>query len=87
MSTNGKPPNATKLEAELAWLNMLLRERRKQLGRLEKCPNKDCPCRFIWREHVEKRLTGQISKIRQRVSAKGAPGRPAKKRTSVRHPR
>ncbi len=72
MTTNGKPPNASKLEAELAWLNALLRERRKQLVRLEKCPNKDCPCRFIWREHVEKNLAGQVDKIRRRVHGKNS---------------
>jgi len=70
--TNGKPPNATKLEAELAWLNALVRERRKQLARLEKCPNKDCPCRFVWREHVEANLAGQIDKIGRRVRGNAA---------------
>ena len=83
MSTNGKPPNATKLEAELAWLNALLSARRKQLDRLEKCPNKDCPCRFIWRERVEQNLAGQIGRIRRRVRAKTASARaPQKRRTS-----
>ena len=84
MSTNGKLPNATKLEAELAWLNALLRERRKQLDRLEKCPNKDCPCRFIWREHVEQNLAGQIGKIRRRVRSKTASARAPKKRRPAR---
>ncbi|HOX58876.1 MAG TPA: hypothetical protein P5205_16740 [Candidatus Paceibacterota bacterium] len=76
MRTNGKPPDATELEAELARLNALVRERRKQLDRLEKCPNKDCPCRFVWREHVEKNLAGQIGKIRREV--RKAPAQPAK---------
>lgn len=84
MSTNGKPPNASKLEAQLAWLNTLLRERRKQLARLEKCPNKDCPCRFVWREHVEQNLAGQIGKIRSRVRGEAAPARTAKKRRPTR---
>jgi hypothetical protein len=67
MITNGKQRTVTALEAELVRLNALVRERRKQLGRLEKCPNKDCPCRFVWREHVEKNLAGQVGKVRQQV--------------------
>jgi len=69
---NGKQRTATELEAELVQLNALVRERRKQLDRLEKCPNKDCPCRFVWREHVEKNLAGQVGKIRQQVQSKSA---------------
>ena len=69
MTTNGKPRSATQLEAELVRLNALVRERRKQLDRLEKCPNKDCPCRFVWREHVEKNLASQVGKIRREVSS------------------
>jgi hypothetical protein len=72
MTTNGKPQEATELEAELLRLNTLVRERRKQLARLEKCPNKDCPCRLIWRNHVEKNLAGQMGKIRRKVSSKTA---------------
>ena len=76
MTTNGKPQVATDLEAELVRLNALVRERRKQLARLDKCPNKDCPCRFVWREHVEQNLAGQVGKIRQRVRSKSAkPGK------------
>jgi hypothetical protein len=71
MTTNGKPQEATELEAELLRLNTLVRERRKQLARLEKCPNKDCPCRLVWRNHVEKNLAGQMGKIRRKVSSKG----------------
>ena len=70
MTLNGKPRKASALEAELMRLNLLVRERRKQLVRLEKCPNKDCPCRFVWREHVEKNLAGQVGKIRHQVSSK-----------------
>ena len=66
---NGKQRDATQLEAELLRLNTLVRERRKQLARLDKCPNKDCPCRFVWREHVEKRLAGQVGEIRRRVKS------------------
>src|SRR5664279_1649822 len=69
---NGKQRDGTQLEAELIRLNTLVRERRKQLDRLEKCPNKDCPCRFVWREHVEKNLAGQVGKIRRRVRDKSA---------------
>ena len=69
---NGKQRAATQLEAELIRLNTLVRERRKQLARLEKCPNKDCPCRFVWREHVEKNLAGQVGEIRRRVMDKQA---------------
>ena len=61
---NGKQRVETQLEAQLIRLNTLVRERRKQLARLEKCPNKDCPCRFVWREHVEKNLAGQVGEIR-----------------------
>jgi hypothetical protein len=70
MTTNGKPREATELEAELLRLNALVRARRKQLARLDKCPNKDCPCRFVWREHVEKNLAGQVGKVRQQVRSK-----------------
>ena len=72
MIMNGKKREATDLEAELLRLNALVRERRKQLARLEKCPNKDCPCRFVWREQVEKNLEGQVGRIRQRVRARSA---------------
>jgi hypothetical protein len=85
MTTNGKQRAATELEAELVRLNALVRERRKQLDRLEKCPNKDCPCRFVWREHVEKNLAGQVGKIRQQVHGKEAkltrPKGPARQRS------
>ena len=70
---NGKQLDAAGLEAELLRLNALVRERRKQLARLEKCPNKDCLCRLVWREHVEKNLEGQVGKIRRQVGAKSSP--------------
>lgn len=72
MIMNGKKREATDLEDELLRLNALVRERRKQLARLEKCPNKDCPCRFVWREHVEKSLEGQVGRIRRQVHGKSA---------------
>ena len=85
MTSNGKPQEATELEAELLRLNALVRERRKQLARLEKCPNKDCPCRVVWKNHVEKNLAGQVGKIRHHVRRKTAqPAKPkgrAKART------
>ena len=76
MTMNGKLQVATELEAELVRLKTLVRERRKQLVRLEKCPNKDCPCRAVWRNHVERNLAGQMGKIRRNVSSKTA--RPTK---------
>ena len=82
MTTNGKLQVATELEAELLRLNTLVRERRKQLSRLEKCPNKDCPCRVVWRDHVEKNLAGQVGKIRRKVSSKTA--RPTKPKGQTR---
>ncbi len=64
---------ALELEAELLRLNTLVRQRRQQLARLEKCPNKDCECRRVWREVVEKDLARQVGKIRRHVR------RPARK--------
>jgi hypothetical protein len=72
MTTTAKQKQATGLEAELTRLNALVRERRKQLARLDKCPNQDCPCRFVWREHVEMNLAGQVGKIRHQVQSKAA---------------
>ncbi|MGO8931358.1 MAG: hypothetical protein ACLQU3_31270 [Limisphaerales bacterium] len=69
---NGKQRAATELEAELVRLNLLVRERRRQLVRLDKCPNKDCPCRFVWREQVEKNLAGQVGEVRRQVRGKPA---------------
>ena len=62
-----KQREALELEAELVRLNTLVRQRRQQLARLEKCPNKDCECRRIWREVVEKNLARQVGKIRRHV--------------------
>ena len=91
MTKNGKSQEATELEAELLRLNTLVRERRKQLARLEKCPNKDCPCRVVWRNHVEKNLAGQVGKIRRQVSSKAAqPAKPKvqpKPRPAIAHQR
>jgi len=87
MMKDGKPQEATELEADLVRLNVLVRERRKQLARLEKCPNRDCPCRLVWRDHVEKNLAGQVRKIRRRVGAKRSKSPSPKLRASKRRSR
>jgi hypothetical protein len=66
----GKKQQTHQLESELLRLNNLVRARRKQLARLEDCPNKSCECRAVWREVVEKKLAGQVGKIRRQVVAK-----------------
>jgi hypothetical protein len=71
---------AVELEAELLRLSALVRERRKQLARLEKCPNKSCPCRFVWREQIEKNLARQVKKIRRHVKGKAAGNSQSKRR-------
>ena len=58
-----KQRQAIELEAELLRLNAMVRKRRDQLARLEKCPYKDCECRAVWREVVEKDLASQVGKI------------------------
>jgi hypothetical protein len=67
MATNNKRSAATELEDQLVKLSALVRERRKQLARLEKCPNKHCACRLVWREVVEKKLANQVGAIRRKV--------------------
>ena len=62
-----KADRAAELEAELIRLNTLVRARRKQLARLDRCPNKDCECRMVWRDMVEKQLAQQMGKIRRQV--------------------
>lgn len=64
---NKKQEQAAELEAELMRLNNLVRARRKQLANLEKCPNKTCECRIVWREVVEKNLASQVGRIRRQV--------------------
>jgi len=80
-----KARDAAELEAELVRLNTLVRQRRAQLARLAACPNKDCECRVVWREVVEKNLADQVGKVRRQVrarrkTARPASGRPAKAR-------
>ncbi len=60
------------LEGELLRLNALVRSRRAQLDRLEKCPNKDCQCRLVWRDIMERTLSRQMGKIRRQVAGKAA---------------
>ena len=73
-----KQREAVELEAELVRLNTLVRQRRQQLARLETCPNKDCECRRIWRETVEKDLARQVGKIRRQVRRAPRKGPPIK---------
>ena len=68
------------LSAELERLNTLVRERRKQLAFLERCPNKTCQCRVVWREVVEKNLASQVGKIRKKIRSPKAKGKAARKK-------
>jgi hypothetical protein len=67
---NNKQEQAAELEAELIRLNTLVRARRKQLANLERCPNKACECRLVWREVVERNLASQMGRIRRQVGSK-----------------
>jgi hypothetical protein len=71
---------AAELEGELLRLNALVRQRRAQLARLEHCPHKDCECRQVWREVVEKKLASQVGKIRKQVRHKTGKKPKAKRR-------
>ena len=78
-----KQQQAAELADELLRLNALVRARRAQLARLEKCPFKDCECRRVWRDVVEKDLAGQMGKISRSISngkAKGIKGRKTRSR-------
>ena len=77
-----KQREAAELEAELLRLNSLVRERRNQLARLEACPNKDCECRRVWKEVVDKKLNRQVGKIRKQVRGKGGNKPKPKRRRS-----
>lgn len=72
------------LEAELLRLNEMVRARRRQLERLDACPNKDCECRTIWHEVTEQNLAGQVGKIRSSVKSKKTPLRRAPRKASSR---
>ncbi len=67
-----KRRDVMELEDELLRLNALVRNRRAQLDRLEKCPNKDCQCRLVWRDVMERTLSRQMGKIRRQVAMKAA---------------
>jgi hypothetical protein len=58
-----KQSEIVELESELLRLNSLVRARRAQLDRLEKCPHKDCECRTVWHDVVENKLVKQMRKI------------------------
>ena len=60
-----------KLEAELLRLNDMVRARRRQLAKLEQCPHKDCECRAVWRDVIERDLASQVGKIRTSVKRNG----------------
>jgi len=64
-----KAREALQLESELLRLAALVRQRRAQLDRLKDCPNPACPCRVVWRDHVEEGLASQVRKIRKQVRA------------------
>ncbi len=74
-----KKSDAVELEAELLRLNELVRARRKQLARLEACPNKDCECRAVWHDVVEEKLKHQVGKIRNGVRGNSKPAKPSRK--------
>jgi hypothetical protein len=84
------------LEAELLRLASLVRERRKQLARLKDCPNPSCPCRAVWRDQVDKKLSLQVRRVRKQVRETPSPSartaasdgkprkrQPARRQTSV----
>jgi hypothetical protein len=75
-----KEREVLELESELLRLAALVRERRKQLARLKNCPNPSCPCRAVWRDHVEKKLSIQVRKVRKQV--REAPPQPARAASS-----
>jgi hypothetical protein len=81
---NNKKPDASELEAELLRLNTLVRQRRAQLARLEKCPHKDCECRLVWRQVMEKDLATQVRRIRRGVTRNGTQPRKASARGASR---
>jgi hypothetical protein len=66
----GTKREINELETELLKLNVLVRQRRAQLARLQNCPNKDCECRRVWRLIVEKNLARQVGKLRKQVRQK-----------------
>ncbi len=67
-----KNTQVVELEAELLRLNNLVRQRRAQLERLKRCPNKDCECRAVWNEVIEQNLAGQVVKIRKQIKGRSS---------------
>jgi hypothetical protein len=74
-----KKDEAIKLEAELVKLNALVRARRQTLARLQTCPNSNCECRELWRDHTEKSLAKQVGQVRKVVGNGNGATRPAAK--------
>lgn len=67
-----KPKTTQELETELRLLTEMVRDRRKELARLQTCPNKSCQCRVVWREQVEKNMASQVRKIRRKLNSNSA---------------
>jgi hypothetical protein len=85
MTMKSSDSDPLELESELIRLNSLIRARRKQLAFLEQCPNTECECRSVWREVTEKKLAGQVGKVRKHVrtgqnGSNGKSKKPAAKR-------
>jgi hypothetical protein len=80
MTMKSSDRDPLELESELIRLNTLIRARRKQLALLERCPYTECECRTVWREVTEKKLAGQVGKVRKHVRAShnGSSGKPKK---------
>jgi len=80
MTMKSSDSSPLELESELIRLNSLIRARRKQLAFLEQCPNTECECRSVWREVTEKKLAGQVGKVRKhvRTSHNGSNAKPKK---------
>ena len=80
MTMKSSDSSPLELESELMRLNSLIRARRKQLAFLEQCPNTECECRAVWREVTEKKLAGQVCKVRKhvRTSQNGSHAKPKK---------
>jgi hypothetical protein len=72
VTTKSTRQKAAELEGELLRLNDLVRARRKQLASLEECPNKECECRRVWHEVVEKKIHHQVGKVGKQVRKKRA---------------
>ncbi len=74
-----KQRKVVELAAELERLNELVRQRRRQLAFLERCPHKTCECRQVWRDMMEKNLAAQVGTIRRNL--KTQPTKPTASKT------